>query len=151
MESVTIVDPYFGIDDLEFLVQVIEADTDLHVQIVTSKAHQLKQKVNSDLPSAYSTAWRRLCEHTPPETEILVIGTEGTGVAPFHDRWILSKGVGLRLGTSLNSLGNNDSEISVMGGEEVSGLEKTVERYLSRQMKVYKDERLRYEMFELVG
>ena len=151
MESVTIVDPYFGIDDLEFLVQVIEADTDLHVQIVTSKAHQLKQKVNSDLPSAYSTAWRRLCEHAPPETEILVIGTEGTGVAPFHDRWILSKGVGLRLGTSLNSLGNKDSEISVMGGEEVSGLEKTVERYLSRQMKVYKDERLRYEMFELVG
>ena len=151
VESITIVDPYFGIDDLEFLVQVIEADADLHVQIVTSKAHQLKQNVNSDLPSAYSNAWRRLCEHAPPETEILVVGTEGTGVAPFHDRWILSKGVGLRLGTSLNSLGNKDSEISVLGGEEVSGLEKTVERYLSRQKKEYKGERVRYEMFELVG
>ena len=151
VESVTFVDPYFGIDDLEFLVQVIEADANLRVQIVTSKKHQLKQKLSSNLPSAYSTAWRRLCEHAPPETEILVIGTEGAGVAPFHDRWILSKGVGLRLGTSFNSLGKKDSEISVLGGEEVSGLEKTVERYLSRQVKKHEDERVRYEMFELVG
>ncbi len=151
VDRVTIVDPYFGINDLEFLVQVIEANAGLRVHIITSKAHQLKQSINCDLPSAYSAAWRKLCEHTPPETEILVMGTEGTGVAPFHDRWVLSKGVGLRLGTSFNSLGNKDSEISVLGGGEVSKLEKTVERYLSRQVKEFKDERVRYEIFELIG
>ena len=151
VDSISIVDPYFGIDDLEFLVQVIEANSNLHVQIVTSKKHQLAAYINTDLPGAYSAAWRRLCEHAPPETEILVVGTEGTGDAPFHDRWILSKGVGLRLGTSYNSLGNKDSEISVLGGEEVSSLQKTVNRYVSRQVKEYKGERVRYEMFELVG
>lgn len=151
VDCVTIVDAYFGMDDLEFLVQVIKADAGLRVNIVTSKAHQLAQNINGDLPSAYSAAWRRLCEHAPPETEILVIGTEDKGVAPFHDRWILSKGVGLRMGTSFNSLGNRDSEISALGGEEVASLEKTVERYLSRQVKEFKGERVRYEIFELIG
>ena len=151
VDSITIVDPYFGVNDLDFVVQVIEADPDLHVQIVTSKAHQLGPNTNSDLPSAYTTAWRKLCEHAPPETEILVVGTEKNGVAPFHDRWILSKGVGLRLGTSYNSLGNKDSEISVLGGEEVSRIEKTVGRYMSRQVKEFEGERVRYETFELVG
>ena len=151
VDNVTIVDPYFGTGDLEFVVQVIEADPALHIQIVTSKAHQLKESNNMDLPSAYSVAWRKLCEQAPPETEILIVGTEQHGNAPFHDRWILSKGVGLRLGTSYNSLGNKDSEISVLGGEEVARFERTVERYASRQVKEFKGERVRYETFELVG
>ena len=150
-DDVTIVDQYFGIDDLEFLVQIIEANPQLRVKILTSKAHQVQQNLSGDLPSAYSTAWRSLCEHAPPETEVLVVGTAQRGTAPFHDRWVLSKGVGLRLGTSFNSFGNKDSEISVLGGDEVSKLRKTVERYLTREVREFKGERVTYEMFDLVG
>ena len=120
-------------------------------QGITSKVHQVRHNIGIDLPSAYTAAWRKLCEHAPPDTEILVIGSEATGVAPFHDRWILSKGVGLRLGTSFNSLGNKESVISVLGGEEVTSLGKTVERYMSKKVKEFGGERVRYEMFELIG
>ena len=151
VESIAIMDPYFNTEDLELLVQVIKANPHLQVQIITSKAHQLEDHTNADLPSAYSIAWRQICEQAPPETEILVVGTERGGVAPFHDRWMLSRGVGLRLGTSYNSLGNKHSEISVLRSEEVLSLQKSVDRYVSKQVREYQGERVRYQTFELVG
>ena len=151
VDNISIVDPYFGTEDLELLVQVIKANPNLQVQIITSRAHQLAGHINTDLQTAYSDAWRQICEHAPPETEILVVGTETAGEAPFHDRWILSRGVGLRLGTSYNSLGNKHSEISVLGSGQVSSLQESVNRYVSRQVKEYNGERVRYQLFELVG
>lgn len=40
----------------------------------------------------------------PPETDIIVVGTQ-SGKTPIHDRWWLTKGAGIAIGTSLNSLG----------------------------------------------
>ena len=143
----TLVDPYFGPEDLEFFVMVMEVRPLMRIQVLTSKRHHRSHK--DGLQSVYSSAWRALCDQSPPEVEIMVVGTEGSGAAPFHDRWILSREVGLRLGTSLNSLGLKDSEISVLDSGEVERIEGTVNRYLSKVEKEVEGERIRYESFEL--
>ena len=147
-EDVTIVDPYFDTEDLELVLQVMETDPHLKIRILTGKAAQ--QKINGNLSNAYSSAWRRLCDHSPPDTEIFVVGFAKTGNAPFHDRWILSKSTGLRLGTSFNSLGTRDSEISVLGSEEVMQVHRTIDRYYTKQVRDLDGDRVTYESFELL-
>ena len=147
-DFVTIVDPYFGVEDLDLLLRIFETNSRLDLRIVTGKYHQ--HKIEGSLPDAYSSAWRHLCDHTPPNTEVLVVGFAENGQAPFHDRWILSKSAGLRLGTSYNGIGNRDSEISVLGSEEVLACQRTVERYQTRQFRESDGRRVAYESFELV-
>ena len=139
-EYVLIVDPYFRASDLELVMLVVEIDPHLKVRVITGKAAQ--RNGSSSLSDAYSTAWRRLCEHSPPETEVLVVGFIKSGEAPFHDRWILSKSAGLRLGSSFGSLGHRDSEISVLGSDEVKQLHRTVERYQTKYVRELGGERV---------
>ena len=143
----TLVDPYFGPEELDFFVMVMEVRPSMRIQVLTSRKHHRNHK--DGLQGVYSAAWRALCDQSPPEVEIMVVGTEGSGAAPFHDRWILSNEVGLRLGTSLNSLGLKDSEISVLDSGEVGRIENTVNRYLTKDEKEVEGERIRYESFEL--
>ncbi len=146
-DSLTLVDPYFGPEDLDFFVEVMKVRSSMRIHVLTSRRHHHSHK--DELRSVYSAAWRALCDQSPPEVEIMVVGTEGSGAAPFHDRWILSTEVGLRLGTSLNSFGLKDSEISVMDSGEVGRIERMVDRYLSKKEREIEGERIRYESFEL--
>ena len=147
-EHVTIVDPYFRETDLELVKLIVEINPELKVCVVTGKAAQ--RSTQSSLSDTYSTAWRRLCEHSPPLTEVLVVGSVNGGEAPFHDRWILSKSAGLRLGTSFGSLGNKDSEISVLDNDDVKQLHRTVKRYQTKIVREIGGERVAYESFELL-
>ena len=147
-EYITIIDPYFGVSDLHLLLQIVQLDPTLKVHVITGKAKQ--RNVKGNLSSAYSEAWRQLCDHSPPETEVLVVGSVQNGTAPFHDRWILTRSAGIQLGTSINSLGNRDSVITILGGEEVTKISNMIEKYQSRQMREKNGDRLSYEFFELV-
>ncbi len=148
-DNITIVDPYFSPDDLELVLQILETDSCLKVQIVTGKGY--KPNSTDSLSSLYSKEWRHLCDHSPPETEILVVRTVKTGRIPFHDRWILTKSMGLQLGTSFNSLGNRDSRISKLGSNEVMSLRHTVNRYHAKEIREFDGERVTYESFELLS
>ena len=148
-DHVKIVDPYFSTKDLEIVLQVMKTDPHLKVQILTGKAGQ--KNINGSLSEAYSSAWRLLYDHSPPDTEILVVGSVKTGDAPFHDRWILSKAMGLSLGTSLNSLGNKDSAIRVLGSAEVMQVHNTIERYYKKQVREFNGDRVAYESCELLA
>lgn len=146
-DYITIVDPYFSDGDLELVLKIVETDPRLRVKIVTGKTNQ---QSDSNLSSVYYSAWRRLCDHSPPHTEVLVMGSVRTGEAPFHDRWILSKSTGLRLGTSVNSLGNKDSEISVLGSEEFKRLHYRADEYHAKIIREFKGDQVTYESFELL-
>ena len=147
-EYITIIDPFFGVSDLHLLVKIVQLDPWLKVHVVTGKAHQ--HDVEGNLSSAYSEAWRQLCDHSPPKTEILVVGSVRNGSAPFHDRWILTRSAGVHLGTSINGLGNRDSVITILGGEDVTKISKMIEKYRSWQDSEVNGDRLSYESFELV-
>ena len=147
-EEVVVIDAYFRPGDLELLTLVMEANVHLKVRIFTGKrAHKGLSESPSD---AYTRAWRGLCDQVPPETEVTIVSTGPGGDAPFHDRWMLSRSVGLRIGTSFSSLGNKVSEISILDSDEVGRIRSNMRPYLAGDRE-HQGERIAYESFDLLG
>jgi len=80
-----------------------------------------------------------------------VVGTQAKQEFPVHDRWWLTAGGGLRVGTSFNSLGiTKTSEISRLSLQEAQSREAEIRQYLQRPFKQdFKGERLLYTTFNL--
>ena len=149
-EYVTIVDPYFGTEDLWAVRLVMEVNPQVVVRIVTRRPPKDggEEAITSQ---TYGSAWRSLCDQAPPQTEIIRVGLVQSSKVPFHDRWVLTKGTGIRLGTSLNSIGNRLSEISALGGEDLERVRFAVDGFLTRTVRELGGERLVYELFELAA
>jgi hypothetical protein len=100
---------------------------------------------------AYRNHWRiRISDQKPPETDIVVVGTESKGDSPIHDRWWVTENSGIRMGTSFNTLGiGKTSDISILSREESSSREVEIDRCLQRIEREYKEERLLYTLFTL--
>lgn len=145
-----ICDPFFGPNDLELLQIIRAVNPACQVQILTSKKHQDSEKIYTNLEQEYETYWRfNVSDQDPPETTIAVVGTRNSGVLPIHDRWWLTNGKGLRIGTSFNSLGHRETEISILSSEEANEREIEVDKYLNREEREFKGERLIYRIFDL--
>ena len=147
-DHVTIVDPYFGTEDLWAVRLVMEVNSDVVVRIVTRRP---PRESTGDTASSqnYDAAWRSLCDQAPPQTEITRVGLVQSNKVPFHDRWVITKGTGIRLGTSINSIGNSLSEISALGGEDLERVRFAVEGFLTRTNRELGGERVVYDLFEL--
>lgn len=150
-EYLKICDPYFGTSDLEILRIVRSINPNTAVFIVTSREHQDKQLGACDLSETYSNYWKyNISEQSPPETEIIVAGLSTNGKLPIHDRWIITKKGGLRIGTSINSIGKGrDSEISTLTLEETNERETQIDAYIRREKKEHDSTRMRYATFTL--
>lgn len=148
---IKICDPFFGPEDIDVLQMLYCVKPDCNVKILTSRKHHSQSQVTPPYEDAYRTHWRlKVSDQDPPDTEIVIVGTSGTGESPIHDRWWLTQGGGLRLGTSYNSLGlGRDSEISFLTAEEAEAREAEVDRYLQRVEKEHKGEKLLYSLFTL--
>jgi hypothetical protein len=149
-EFLVICDPYFNIRDLSILRYVPNG---VSVQILTSLRVQIdgasKKASALDLPRIYAHAWTAVCDIDPPETSITAVGTR-TGKDPLHDRYLLTKGGGLRLGTSLNGLGLRQSEASQLDGSEADRIRLVmVNPWLSREMSVLDGEKVLHMNFDL--
>ncbi len=146
-EYLKIQDPYFGLNDLEFLKLLISVNPNCEVYVLTGLANQ--EKSSKSLKEIYRDYWHQnISDQRPPDTEVVIVGNQ-QGRAPFHDRWLITKGGGLRLGTSLNSLGRKVSEISHMSSEEVLEREHILDKYLIYHKKDSDDGKLQYETFTL--
>lgn len=146
-----ICDPYFGLDDLELLVVVLAVNPHLRVRILTSLKHQKKENVAQPYEESFRHHWRaRLSDQEPPDTEVVIAGVRGDDSLPIHDRWWLTAGGGLRIGTSYRSLGDGkDSEISLLDAREAKTNEADVDRFLNRVEREHRSERLQYVLFTL--
>jgi len=146
-----ICDPFFGIGDLEVLQMLHSADLYCKVYILTSKKHQDEEKLQPPWDEAFRTHWHvHISDQDPPDTEVTIVGTKSSGDLPIHDRWWLTNGGGIRLGTSFNSLGmNKSSEITILSPEEAELLEKEVNQYLYREKIEHNGEKLLYTLFTL--
>lgn len=126
-------DPYFTADDIE-LVQLIQAaNPTCVVHIIASAAYLKTNHCASN--EAFELAWCKLSDQTAPETYIYGID-KLDGKELIHDRWLLSSGGGLRLGTSINSLGAKFSEISVMTPNDLTQCELELNSFLENQVYV---------------
>ncbi len=144
-----ICDQFFGPSDLELLMMLLSANPNCKVQILTSKQHHDKEHISSP-GTEYLEQWRRISDQEPPDTEVVIVGTESSGKSPIHDRWWLTQGGGLKIGTSFNSLGiTQDSTITRISNTESEMLESDVDQYLIDKKREYNGERLRYLSFTL--
>lgn len=144
-------DPYFGVDDMEILTYVRSINPSCKVFIVTSRQHQDKEYGKCDLSDKYLMHWRlNISENAPPDTEIIVVGTHSNGQLPIHDRWIVTDRSGIRIGTSINSLGKTrDSEIGILSTDEATNREIEINEYISRDKKEHNGDKLKYSIFTL--
>ncbi|NLE03233.1 MAG: hypothetical protein GX638_00320 [Crenarchaeota archaeon] len=146
-EFVFIVDSYTKKEDLEILKIIMEVNRDIEIDILGSLDGQ---KVN--IEEEYKTYWKKISDEIPPFVNITFCwNSEDNNNMPIHDRWIITKNSGLRLGTSINSLGNKrESEISVMKpNESLNILENTVKDYVYKRKRELNKQRLSYKSFSL--
>lgn len=149
-DAVKVCDPYFGPGGLDLVRLIREADRDCHIQILTSRKHQQQLNLQEPWEEAYRTAWRSISDASAGVVDVVVAGIGSGGQLPIHDRWILSGGRGLRLGTSYNALGKSrESELSIMAAEEASDREREVDGYLNRDRRTHSGEQLRYTIFSI--
>lgn len=150
-EYLKICDPYFGAEDLVILRIIRGINTNVPVYILTSKQHQDSQYKDRNLEEVYGNYWKQhISEQEPPETDITVAGTITNGKLPIHDRWIITRGAGIRIGTSINSLGKGrDSEISLLSGAEAVERESQIDAFIRKEKKEHNAVKLRYTTFNL--
>lgn len=144
-------DAFFGPEDLEVLKLLNAVNPRCKVQILTSRKHQLNQGIRQPWEETYRDYWRlKLSDQNPPPTDIIIVGTQTKHDSPVHDRWWLTRGGGLRVGTSFNSLGlTKTSEISRLSPEEAETRETEINQYLHRWKQEHEGERLLYTTFNL--
>ncbi|MEQ2528862.1 hypothetical protein WMO40_19480 [Bacillaceae bacterium CLA-AA-H227] len=149
-QYIKICDPYFGVEDLSILQLFRVIKPDITFEVLTSVKNQ-KQEIKGDFEEEYMKYWRlHVADQDPPQTEIVIVGKKIDGELPIHDRWILTQGGGLRLGTSFKSLGlKKDSEISLLEEHEVEPISDDVNQYLEDKIRSYDGERLVYYTFPL--
>jgi hypothetical protein len=111
----------------------------------------MQAQVAQPYNETYIDYWRRnVSDQDPPDTEILFVGTKPSNGSPIHDRWWLTAGSGLRMGTSFRSIGTSaDAELSELTSEVAASFEVEVNRLLRRELKEFKGEKLSYLSFNL--
>ena len=117
------------------------------VYVLASKSEL--RKVNAMSDEVFLKAWHSQIAQDPPETEIIAIAYADSNKNVIHDRWLITKGGGLRIGTSFNSIGDGKlSEISEMDSSSLVVFENQLDMYLSRQ-RVVDGARISYSSFTL--
>jgi hypothetical protein len=131
---VTICDPYFDETQL-WIIQCIPVD--LEVRIICSGKKfgfipskddptNLKKSNKKMAKERFLTAWQKISNQTPPPTLVVIHGSVYEGDRDsFHDRYIITEGAGISIGTSLNGLGNQESLITVLNTDDVKYVEAT--------------------------
>jgi hypothetical protein len=149
-QEIRISDPFFGADDLEMIFRISEVAPSAKIQILTSKKHMREQFPDGDLEAEFQSSWGRLCDVDPPDVTIGVVGSGNDGAHPIHDRWIVSRNSGLRLGTSANSIGLvRMSEISDMDSMIATTKFDAIGKVLNRDIRSWEGVKLHLSTFNL--
>lgn len=145
-----IVDPYYGLHDMESIRLIFGAVPECNIYILTSLQHQIDEGLKSPFQDAFRHHWRmHLSVQNPPAAQITIVGSNG-GSFPIHDRWWVSDDAGLRFGTSFNSLGvGKESDISKLTSIEARDRMEIIDEYLYIRMSDDAGHRLSRESFTL--
>lgn len=144
-EYVKFCDPFFTSEDVEIVQMIQAANPSCKIQIIASSSYLKEKKSASN--DEFEICWQKISDQTPPETYVYGVGKLNNSEL-IHDRWLISKGVGLRLGTSFNSIGYKVSEISIMTPHDLSECEAQLNRFLVDQV-VIDGGRVKIERYQL--
>lgn len=146
-KDIYIVDPYFSELDMPFINDISNWSYGTKISVLTSS--ESKGEFSND---QYITSWNEISSENPPSV-FFVKATNHHKQTPFHDRWILlyDKGIGIRLGTSINSIGGHKvSDISLMHSADVmERYDNVVVPLLVQRVREYKEHIIKYITFDL--
>jgi hypothetical protein len=148
-EYLKICDPYFSVDELDMVRQLFNVKPECKVVVLTSYKGQTK--TTKSLEDTYKDYWRQKCkDYRDASIKIVIAGGEIKGDMPIHDRWLITKSSGLRLGTSYNSLGwTKTSDISLMTEAEAKAREIEIDSLINFEVPEVGSEKLRYSSFKI--
>jgi len=145
--TLIISDPFFKKNDLDLLKLVLEINKNVKVSILASEGAG-----DPNLEDDLMERWREISQQDPPITDMTYcwIPSDG-GISPFHDRHILTEDGGLRVGTSVNSVGGKkESEISVMSYSDAENVRQEIlNEYLTRSKRIIDGHKVKYNSFNL--
>ncbi|WP_143746535.1 hypothetical protein [Caballeronia catudaia] len=148
--EIFISDPYFGPNDLDVVKTIAEVCPEKELTILTSREEINRATKGASAEEAFREAWDEMCEGGPPQTDVVVVGYGTEGKHPIHDRWIVSSGGGLRLGTSTNSMGTvRISEISEMDVSQAAEKINAIKHVLDRSTRHWDGQKLHRSRFTL--
>jgi hypothetical protein len=146
-EYIKYCDAYFSPKDISLLRLILAQAPQCKIYVLASKPHLIGQGALSD--DIFRKAWKEQCEQDPPETEVIAIAYADSSKHVIHDRWLLTRGSGLRLGTSFNSLGDEKlSEVSQIDSGRAAAIEEHVDRYIAKQ-RLIDGVKMQYTSFTL--
>lgn len=150
-EHYIICDPYFTHEELKILMLFKSNMPSCRVDILTSRKGQKPDGINGSFEEQYRFWWKaKVSDDEPCETRVIVAGFRKDGSSPIHDRWILGKSSGLRLGASLNGMGVfRLSEISKIDSEAFSQCREKLKAYIEGRVRIDGGERIDYLVFSL--
>jgi hypothetical protein len=115
-----ICDPYFGPEELEYLIYV---SSDCRVLIVTTDRYLAVGNNPDRVKDDLERHWREVTSLACPNVQFLIVPRQLED--RFHDRAIITLHAGLDVGQSLNGLGKSHGKITVLSEEDARELEKT--------------------------
>lgn len=144
-DEICIVDPYFKLDDISFVKDLSYWSEGANISVVTS--YQSEEHFNKFL---FRKAWQDISSEALPKLTITSVAYEDK-TTPLHDRWIIlpDQLMGLRLGTSINSLGNKVGDISKMSADEIENIIGNVlDPLLEARARTFNDKRMIYDTIQ---
>lgn len=136
-------DPYFEAKDIEFAKLLKQAGKDdITLEILTHKFIEQED---------IEREWKRVSVENIPYINITFCNIQNENKCPFHDRWLITKNGGLRIGTSFNSMGiSRDSEISTITNIDADNIYQTILRgYVERTKREHNFQKLSYKSYSL--
>jgi len=149
-ELVCICDPYFSPSDLDIVKLISRASPEATIQILAGEKKQVELGMQILCDMEYQQQWRKLSQQNPPATHIVIAGLANSHDCPIHERWILARGKGLRLGTSFSGLGKvRVTEISYLTDTVALAHQQLLDQYLGGRVRENDGVRIRYFAFSL--
>jgi hypothetical protein len=150
--NVTVADPFFGPDDLQLLQIIKSINTKAVVTVLTSEKHQKSEIGDSDWAEIYSAKWRKeFSDLSSPIVDFIILGIEGSGDSPIHDRWLITDNGGIRMGTSFNSLGVGKlTELSILEKDAADSKTRELDQYILRRVMEVGGKELREAVNQIV-
>jgi hypothetical protein len=144
-EVLKVCDPYFGPADLDILKLILEVVPNCKVQILAGGKKQRDLQLQPPYDDVYAREWKRLSKHNPPQTDLIFAELVENGDCPIHERWVLSRGQGLKLGSSFSGLGRHRvCEITALPDAVAAANEGLLDQYLNCRVRDNRGDRVRY-------
>jgi hypothetical protein len=147
-EYLLICDPYMGPEEVSIVLRMVNrARLAAKVSILTSLAHHRDQGLSSPCQAAYTAYWSSASDQEAPETLIMIVGLRSSMKSPVHPRWWITKDGGLRVDTSLRSLGGaRDSEVFPLSLSEAQERRAELLEYFELKKREHDGEKLHIDL-----